>query len=107
MTSPVLDARRDCSVACPAEKKIKDFSALLTHAEHALMRAEAAPGQEYQLNLTAFTEQCTRVWVRRHGRSFGRHCRASTSRPVPKKPKTETDAAVRAGQKRALDQLVV
>ena len=56
--------------------------------------------------MTPFTEECTREWVRRHGRRFSRSSKFQSSRSVPRSRKKGTDAAVRDAQKRALDQRV-
>ena len=105
VTSAVLDEHHESSAACPAGN-IKDFDALLTHADRVLQRAYATPGQEYNLRMTPFTEECTREWVQRHGRRFSRSSKLQSSRPVPTSRKKGTDAAVRAAQKRALEQRV-
>ena len=85
-----------------------DFNALLSCAETALDRAAMMPGREYALRLTPFSEACAREWLRRHGRRFGTPA-PRPPRPVPtrsKLPRRGTDAAVRASQKRALEQRV-
>ena len=105
VTSAVLDEHQESCAACPAGN-IKDFDDLLRNADRVLQRARATPGQEYNLRMTPFTEECTTVWVRRHGRRFSRSSRLQSSRPVPRPCKKGTDAAVRHAQKRALDQRV-
>ena len=108
VTSAALSREGECGMSHRGGPS--DFTALLSMADAALERAEMMPGREYSLRLTPFTESCTREWVRRHGRKF--NCKVSgkrASRPVPtrsKPPRPGTDAAVRAGQKRALEQRV-
>ena len=102
VTSAVLDEHHESSAACPAGN-IKDFDALLTNTDRVLQQACATPGQEYNLRMTPFTEECTREWVQRHGRRFSYSSKLQSSRTVPKSRKKGTDAAVRDAQKRALD----
>ena len=105
VTSAVLDEHCASSAACPAGSA-SACDALLTRADRALRRAVAAPGQEYNLRLTPFAEECTREWILRHGRRFRRSSMSESSRPVPRPRRKGTDAAVRDAQKRALDQRV-
>ena len=113
ITSAALDehcrgsAASDASAACPASS-VKDFDALLASADRALQGTCATPRHEHALRMTPFTQECTKEWVLRHGRRFCRGSKLESSRPVPKADKKATgkkgtDAAVRRGQKRALD----
>jgi len=106
VTSAVLNREDDCGMSqC---SRTSDFTTILSRTEAALERQALTPGREYALRRTPFTEDCVRVWVRRHGQRFGSvvHPAVRSDPKHSKAPKQGSDAAVVANQKHALEQRV-
>ena len=104
LSSPVLSMQERLRVVDSDDTSLGGLvDKLLTH--------EARPGNGYELELTPFTEACTREWIRGHGRRFNVYppSAKSTVRLGPTrggKRKLGGDAAVRRNQAKALDSRV-